>query len=809
MDARKDERSLAQLLGVALLEMLWIGVLVAVAACLPWHLALPGWLALAAAQPLMDRWRGKVPLRLQQALFFCTLGIALGVAQAIGHFWLGLAAGAALALAGILAQIRLEKRFGLRLERSALQAVEPEPPRGTSAWSGDGPLLSPEGEPVRCLMQSEIAMGGPLVCDYLLPDGCLVEGASPSARFSSDGRYFVSPMPSRGAWRLLVLDRQERLLYHCAVDNFWELDSVTATQVIGRHSPLTDDGAHRHELAALLAHTEAIPLRAVADLWIAADLSLPALNPLPLAAAPQRAALHPWLPASLRELDDPLAPLRYPQAELWLDGQPCEVFLPLNDPPVVSLGAAFACQGRAGLGGAHGYWLWQPDAGLLRLGEPWQALADEPSCSAGSLLALEAEGLCLGLEIGILTLSYDDHGTLSSFSYGAQRLSVAHAADGTPRHAYIEPASLQLLLPLDGRGGRAHCRLRSAPLANGECLSWRWLRDSADGRLGIYACQLGEAALPGEWLLDHRQAEDGQHIALLRLGDDGLPRLCWVDLRGQCLVYPPALARPALQGFVDEQVALLCLLGRIDYQPPSGPGGGDPGRLRRFDEALPSAESWAAFLADRDDSRLYYERQWLRCDGAAWSLRETRRTSQPTSAHADGDCLLASPTGDDQAWAFGFDSRYLYQDEAGEQHAACDGYLLTASGCGVTGLAAPMIWSADGRYLALTRLDAQERWQLLLLDVQAHSLRRFDGDLGWWPRFEAFDARNLQIECGGIGGDRPLAHRQRHVLALQGLLEAPAQALHDIGGCWLTPDELDRRHYWKRLVLPSSVAATM
>ena len=123
----------------------------------------------------------------------------------------------------------------------------------------------PEGEAIRLFDGGEIAMGGPLVCHYLMPDGCFIPDCNPSARFSSDGRHFVSPIPSRGAWGLAIFDRQERLLYRCAVDNFWELDSVTEREVIGRHSPLTSNAPQRLELQALKAGSEAEAFVAIGD----------------------------------------------------------------------------------------------------------------------------------------------------------------------------------------------------------------------------------------------------------------------------------------------------------------------------------------------------------------------------------------------------------------------------------------------------------------------------------------------------------------------------------------------------------------
>ncbi|WP_241356984.1 hypothetical protein, partial [Escherichia coli] len=96
--------------------------------------------------------------------------------------------------------------------------------------------------------------------------------------------------------------------------------------------------------------------------------------------------------------------------------------------------------------------------------------------------------------------------------------------------------------------------------------------------------------------------------------------------------------------------------------------------------------------------------------------------------------------------------------------------LLTASGIGLGNLAAPMIWSADGRYLALTRhvqryeeSDLErDQWRLLLLDVQERTLRRYRDDLGEYPCFDSFDD-DLCFRCAGTG---------RYVLALDSLLKA-------------------------------------
>lgn len=220
MDDRMSDKPLGRLLLEGLGEIAWIAVLVALGVLLPLPLVALGWALLLGAEWAMDRWRGKVPYRLQQALFFWVLGGGIALGQALPGFWLGLGGGLLAVIGGVLLQIRFER--GLRLERQAPQALDVPLPAGGSAWGGEAPERTPEGEPIRLFDGGEIAMGGPLVCHYLMPDGCFIPDCNPSARFSSDGRHFVSPIPSRGAWGLAIFDRQERLLYRCAVDNFWE-----------------------------------------------------------------------------------------------------------------------------------------------------------------------------------------------------------------------------------------------------------------------------------------------------------------------------------------------------------------------------------------------------------------------------------------------------------------------------------------------------------------------------------------------------------------------------------------------------------
>ncbi len=174
------------------------------------------------------------------------LGFSLG--RALPEWW-----GILVAIVGIMVGLACVSSWERRL------GLTPISSKGPSAWGGNEPLLTPEGEPIRAFNHGEIAMGGPTYCDYLFPDGVLLQGLGSSAVFSSDGRYFAAPVPSRQAWGLVVLDRQQRQLYRCADSELWELDAFDLDLLSGRHSPLVDNSVRETRLDELLQTASVTP----------------------------------------------------------------------------------------------------------------------------------------------------------------------------------------------------------------------------------------------------------------------------------------------------------------------------------------------------------------------------------------------------------------------------------------------------------------------------------------------------------------------------------------------------------------------
>ncbi|GHD62295.1 hypothetical protein GCM10007350_18030 [Jeongeupia chitinilytica] len=758
---------------------------------------------------ISQRCYGTVSLRFMQAQFFWTIGLALGVVDAMPGPISGLAAGFGVFVTGLFAQMWMERRFKLRTSKSLTAEQSPDTPnlpKGGSAWGGDEPYRTPEGEPVRVLYHSEIAMGGPQVLTYLL-DHCVIDGASPSARFSSDGRYFVSPMPSRGAWQLLVFDRAERQLYHCNDERFWELDHVSDTTLYGRCYPRTDDRAFQADIATLLANAKSIPLVQIRDLWVPeTEVSELSLEPRVLESHGAQLTAHLWLPESLAALDEPLAPLNRPRDELRIDGHASGLLLAHTDPELVwrSDGQAFVCRTAWARTAECTFWHWEQGRGLRQLAEPWQSLEREPHGGLAGLVALGHDAARLKTSLSTPELSRGDHGTLSSSS---PTLTLDFGNDGRAITTEVGSCKLEALLPLDGPGGRSACILESLPARQGRRVSWRWLRDSSDGTLGAYRCRIGDWTLEGEWLIDHRISDCGRYVALVAFADaPAVPsRLAIADLESDVLHWA-ATPFPGvqLQGFVQQQLHLIYLLGRYDEPEHQPPGQGNPGLLRRFDQPLPPAEHALAFLPLRKASRLYYEQACLVYGDQGWNVRpRLRPIASPPDSLTQGHFIYPAPSRTDSAAAFGFDEELVFPTDDTRVAVSIDGYLLTTSGCGLANIGPAMIWSDDGRYLALTRYVrrhaeaglAEDEWRLLLLDTQARTLRRYKDGLGCLPRFERFSGRlDYAVESGSSA--KPL---QPFSLRLAELLQAPAEALHECDGRWLPQGELHRQHYWRRI----------
>ncbi|MGA6104370.1 hypothetical protein ABS648_10345 [Pseudomonas solani] len=795
-----DDKSFGRLLLELLVQLALTILPIVICAWLPLPLS-AALVALFALVVSLVAYLGRLALarRLSPQLSCAMIGLGIGVGRALPGYW-GIFAGIVAVFCGLAALAAWERRLGI---------AEPAPAPGANAWGSDGPLLTPEGQPVHSFNWSEIAMGGPAFCDHLLPDGVVLEGLGTSLCFSSDGRYLAAPIPSRGEWGLVIFDRQLRRLYQCANgQQFWELDAFDGEVLRGRHSPLVANQAREVRLDELLASAQSEDFVALGDLWLSPAWAerLPVPRDFPAPAGAHRLRGLPYLPASLRELDNPLAPLANPACELWLDDQPSGLLLADGEAVIWrDDGRALVCRARPTAelerGWSNDCWLWEEGASWRQLEEPWQALDGEPRLNLGAPLRIDGRQLWraayldfagtdrLGFGYGLYSI-HSDSETLAGLDEQGRALAGEHRL-----------TQLSLGISLDG-AGRNGASLKLQALANGVEPHLDWLRDGADGRQGAFACRIGDWRLDGEWCLDHRVSDCGRYLALVAFAEaPAVPhRLVVADIRERrlrVLEQPLLIAR--LHDFHEGVVSLAHVLGRL-------PEGHESGPLQRFTEAAPDAQRAATFMAAGGE-RLYYEVARVAVDPDALRLLPAWRLAEcPPVANAQGDFVLPAPGGGDAAWLFGCESRFA-DSYLREQEPRLGGCLLTASGCAIADLGPAMTWSADGRYLALTRFGefhdpragSYPLWHLLVLDTHEHRLHRCADPIGLMPRFEGFDAEGLRMRVHAYAYEVEGDDGEPRCFSLDELLALRAEPLRHEGPLWLSESERERIDLWQHM----------
>lgn len=736
-----------------------------------------------------------------------TVGAVFGLGFSLGRAlpeWWGILAAIAGIVGGLACVSSWERRLGLA----------PVSTRGPSAWGANEPQLTPEGEPIRVFNHGEIAMGGPVYCDYLFPDGVLLQGLGTSAVFSRDGRYFAAPVPSRQDWGLVVLDRQQRKLYRCAESEFWELDALDLEQLSGRHSPLVDNSMRQARLDELLQAAEVSDLIPVADLWLE-----PGGHPdkvahrfeRPSADGRQLLVGEILLPSHFRDLPQPLEPLYSPRYAISLNGQPCGWVMAADAPLVWSSDQrALVCLASEQANDTDGdqYRLWQMDHGWRTLPSPWVKSAAEPSFYWHELLGLDANHLRIG--------AYLDYPRPGSGRYGYRLESIhsdtetqtGHDAQGRVQVGEFKLSRMTIVMPLDCEGRRGDSFIETQPLLGDVHAALTWLGDNREG-LGGYRCRIGDWSLPGTWLLDHRVSDCGRYLALLPFADSTTVATHAVvaDVQEQRLLQGPAMWVERILDFRDGRLSLAVIAGRLDNDVQSTP-------LQRFTVAAPAVGSDPSFCRPSEQSRLFYTTVSLQPKDAQLSvIPPWRLVEQPQAATAEGDFIQPAPNRQDAAWLFGSETEYADSwVRAGTPRLG--GHLLTASGCALVDLAPSMIWSKDGRYLALTRMatDVTELcasyrgWQLLLLDVQAHTLRIHPRWLGNRPLFEDFDEEKLRVRCFERDWEAEDDEDRGAVqsFSLDDLLQLAPEQLICQDGLWLRSSQAHLAPAWRALALPAS-----
>ncbi|MBX9753832.1 MAG: hypothetical protein K2X80_03690 [Pseudomonadaceae bacterium] len=750
----------------------------------------------------LSAWTGWV--RTGQGLSLVLTAAAIGWPFALVR---GMASDWSILLCGVLIVFGLalvatyERRLGLVKLKPVAQGAQPAP--GGSAWGGDELSETPEGQPLRRFNWGEICMGGPAYCDYLFADGVLLQGLGSSSRFSNDGRYFAAPVPSRNQWGLVIFDRHSRRLYRCADEgSLWELDDFTAQAISGRYSPLGPNAPVSLTLAQLLEQADALDLQAVQDLWLTPDwlADMPAaLLDWPTLPAGHRLQGQLCLPASLRELDDPLAPIRYPRYQLLLDAEPSGLLIdPVNPPLWRADGLALVCQAQGERGG---YWYWQASAGWRQLAAPGLLEESRLSIDYGQFVALDEQHAWLLAELDLPQPSSGEYGQMLHSIHSDTETSLGHDRYGQIRVGAITRTRLRIGIPLNGQ---SQPLLAGAALVGGAALSLVLVGDNGAGQ-GAYQCWIGDWQLPGHWQLEHRRSDCGRYLALLPAcaGAALAERVVVADSRERRLLNSEPMLLERLYDFQHGRLEVITLAGLCSVDFTSHP-------LRRFDLPAPPAATAAHCLQQAPAYGACHRLQRFTL-GAAELLPEPsyRLVEMPQAANADGDFILPAPHGRDAAWLCGSETEYA-DSWLRVQEGRQDGYLLTASGCALSGLTPSFCWSDDGRYLALTRLlqwndpenddpEHERQWQLWLLDTQRRSVRCQPGSIGLMPRFESCTAGVWTLRVFQQAWARPEDRGRRIQLSLQDLLALPEHALEPRGGRWHLPAEQLDAALWDSL----------
>lgn len=728
------------------------------------------------------------------------LGFSLG--RVLFEYW-GILIAIVVIIGGLACVSKWERRLGL----------VSDPVKGPSAWGGSEPQLTPEGEPIRTFNHGEIAMGGPTYCDYLFPDGVLLQGLGASSVFSSDGRYFAAPVPSRQSWGLVVLDRQQRRIYRCDNSEFWELDTLDLNSLSGRHSPLVDNSVRQTRIDELLQTASAADLVPVADLWLE-----PGWYPDDIAHTFERRSAdgqqclvgNVVLPPTFRDLPQPLEPLRSPRYAISVNGQPSGLLMAADTALVWGTNhRALVCraQEQTGHPGGDRYWLWQVDQGWRALPSPWVKSDAEPSFYWHDVVGLDERHVRIGSYLDYPRPSLGRYGYRLDSIHSDTEIQAGHDAQGRLQVAGFQLTRMSIAMPLDSQGRRGESFIETQPMLDGACAHLIWLCDSSEG-LGAYRCQIGDWQLPGRWLLDHRVSDCGRYLALLPFSDamTVATHVVVVDVKARCLLEGPSMWVARLLDFRNGLLSLAAITGRLD-QDLNGSA------LQRFNVPAPQIGGDPSFFHSDEHSRLFYNTVELRVsDSQLCSVTPWRLADRPQAATAEGDFIQPSPEQRDAAWLFGSDTEYA-DSWVRANTPRLGGYLLTASGCALTDLAPSMIWSPDGRYLALTRMatDVTELcgsyrgWQLLLLDVQEHTLRVHAQWLGNRPLFEGFDDEQVHMRCfeRDWEAEDDEDPGSVHSLSLSLLLQLPTEQLICLDGFWLSASQAHLAPHWRALALPA------
>ncbi len=581
------------------------------------------WLLALISEMVEQRLRGKVSV-IYLWMLAANTAVVLATFRSVPGIWQAGAAAVFVAFLLICFETVFNAWAGLRVVTSSsgptFLPADSLSERGPSAWGAPAPM-TPCGETVRVLRCAEFAMGSPVICDYLFADGSLVTDCGASTGFTPDGRYFISPMPSRGSWGLLIFDRHRHLIHRCDIDAFWEIDKVDDHTVTGRHSPLTDNQSLMTTIDELIGHCSTEPMVDVVDLKVARGTAQswqkppPTLN-LPTAPGPgpgPTVTLQPYKPKSLAQFENPSAPLISPRHLLLVNGESSGLLLSAKSHEFVwrDDAQAFSCRASTHLEkNTPRYYLWLTGIGWRPISDNDPVSHANPVIFARKAIALDARDLTIVCEMTLPGLSHDSFGRLDRYVNGG-----SYHIQGETFHSAV----LYKKVPLPDTPNR-DLRFESKSLHQGKTLVWHFLHQDDELSCGVFSCSLEGRRFDGLWRIEHRVSLDQRQVALVAYEPPPAIayRIAILNAETESLSWVAyEIPDPHLVGFSEHSLHLIHLVGRLNRQADGASPAPDTSP-ELFDEDVPPVSQGRPFLRYRENSSLFYQLATLSYKDGQW-----------------------------------------------------------------------------------------------------------------------------------------------------------------------------------------------
>ena len=682
-------------------------------------------------------------------------------------------------------------------QTAPLAKVLPAPKVGVS--SASDPEVPPSiTSDVQFRMQGERGMGGPIFGDVLCSDGVYLPHVWESDFHTSfDGRWIRTGSYGESIPRLL--DRKKRRSWPLSVaeavkvDDLhwrlprWNLEGQGGNGVAAETPNVLTDNAFDAWLSKHVS-SPAQPLSAVCDLWIPPDCVPEAAQALPPPIPQQDNAVvqvtvqRHW-PVSLRDLDNPLAPLHHPLWQLQLNGEPHSWIIDGKSPFVWRPdGQAFACYGypindaarrlnvRLGVWsqtfGGQQWSDWLPEDR-----KPWAVTLDQEQDTATAWPALSWDGVELLQRMQMDTPELERLHDGRSLSCVASELYAPSRYHDDGR-VLLKPIPIRHFWWRRDLHNPTRWVAQSEPVA-GQPLVWTLVHEAKDelGATAAYSVQWGDHQLPGLWELEHVVVQ-GQWALLCPWGESPLQGgrpMPWVwdgkQLNAMEMGLPVLRMRPHV---LPGRAQLLVVVGCGPDNSNLASSGQWRWPLQVADATNLTKNGWTPAYEWRDVA--------VNAQGV-WQLQPRwREVHQAQHPSADGDYVWRHAASHDAVWWWGGLHNRMnnyWQPKA----PRCEGVLVTQSGaalCGVGPSACPH-HGGDGwlslEWLARGQDGEPHHWKLHWLRPLKHEvwtleLRAYMPVLRAWDALQGVQWEDVGVPTSEADADATSAvGTQQHVIA--------------------------------------------